>query len=44
MPVLDHKPIRQDHDDDHYDKLMDSSTKMTMISHQCFLISLQGQL
>ena len=23
MPVLDHKPIGQDHDDDHYDKLMD---------------------
>ena len=27
MPVLDHKPIRQDHDDDHYSKLMDRQHK-----------------
>ena len=44
MPVLDHKPIGQNLDDDHYGKLMDRQHKMTMIPHQCFLISLQGQL
>ena len=27
MPVLDHKPTRQDHDDDHYGKLMDRQHK-----------------
>ena len=27
MPVLDHKTIRQDHDDDHYGKLMDRQHK-----------------
>ena len=27
MPVLDHKPIRQDYDDDHYGKLMDRQHK-----------------
>ena len=27
MPVLDHKPIGQDHDDDHYGKLMDRQHK-----------------
>ena len=27
MPVLDHKPIRQDCDDDHYGKLMDRQHK-----------------
>ena len=27
MPVLDHKPIRQDHDDNHYGKLMDRQHK-----------------
>ena len=27
MPVLDHNPIRQDHDDDHYGKLMDRQHK-----------------
>ena len=31
MPVLDHKPIGQDCDDDHYGKLMDRQHKMTMI-------------
>ena len=39
MPVLHCKPIGQDHDDDHYGKLMDRQHKMTMIPHQCFLIS-----
>ena len=29
MPVLDHKPIEQDHDDDHYGKLMDRQHKKT---------------
>ena len=27
MPVLDHKPIWQDHDDDHYGKLIDRQHK-----------------
>ena len=27
MPVLDHKPIRQDHDGNHYGKLMDRQHK-----------------
>ena len=27
MPVLDHKPIGQDHDDDHYGKLMNRQHK-----------------
>ena len=27
MPVLDYKPIRQDHDDNHYGKLMDRKHK-----------------
>ena len=27
MPVLDHKPIRQDHDDDHYGNLINRQHK-----------------
>ena len=39
MPVLDHKPIGQDHDDEHYGKLMDKQHKNDNDTHQCFLIS-----
>ena len=36
MPVLDHKPIRQDHDDDHYGKLMDMQHKNDNNTPQVF--------
>ena len=44
IPVLDCKPIGQDHDDDHYGKLMDRQHKNDHDTPPVFLISLQGQL
>ena len=34
MPVVDHKPIGQDCDDEHYHKLVDRQQKITMVLHQ----------
>ena len=44
IPVLDCKPIRQDHDDDHYCKLMDRQHKNDNNAPQVFSYIPIGQL
>ena len=44
MPVVDHKPIGQDYDDEHHHKLVDRQQKMTMMLHQFLNLSPKGQL
>ena len=39
MPVVDHKPTRQDYDDGHHHKLVDRQQRMTVILHQFFNLS-----
>ena len=39
MPVLDHKPIGKDNDDEHHSKLIHRQHKNKMMLHQCLHLS-----